>query len=271
LTGRFSAPRAALGARTIKTGQSRWFVGYKKHSLRLWLNGCFPSVQLVPLVSWVAPANRNEVELLQPSIRYCARQLKWVPDFVVGDKAYIHLAAQKRIREQWGVGVVTRLRADMKLVPPFEPGPQAVCPQGQQLRWLGYEAADQLHWFGVTESEPLCSQCWLQQTCPRQFSYPPAGHEILLGLLPLASQPAQRLLKQVRPWIEASQSYEKNQLGLNVMFLNSLRHCWMMCLLADTVALLRAHALLQRPAPTPPLYELTPKQLTLDIPEGRRP
>jgi len=34
----------------------------------------------VPLVSWVAPANRNEVELLLPSVRYCARQLDWLGD-----------------------------------------------------------------------------------------------------------------------------------------------------------------------------------------------
>src|ERR1035437_10133640 len=37
-TGRFSAAHAALGGRTLKTGQSRCFVGYKKHTLRLWLH-----------------------------------------------------------------------------------------------------------------------------------------------------------------------------------------------------------------------------------------
>jgi hypothetical protein len=46
-----------LGGRTLKTGQSRCFVGYKKHTLRLWLHHCPVGVQLVPLVSWVAPAN----------------------------------------------------------------------------------------------------------------------------------------------------------------------------------------------------------------------
>jgi len=265
LTGRYSARRAALGARTIKTGQSRWFVGYKKHSLRLWLNAYSPSVQLVPLVSWVAPANRNEVELLGPTLRYCARHLNWVPDLVVGDMSYIHLQAQRHIREQWGVGVLTRLRADMKLVPPFEPGPVAVCEQGQRLEWLGFEAVDQLHWFGVTEPQPLCPWCWHQVNCPRQFSHAPDEHEILLGQMPLASRVAQRLLRQVRPWIEASQSYEKNQLGLGVMFLNSLRLTWTMSPLADAVSLLRARALWSRPEQKTLLHELTPRQLSLDL------
>jgi hypothetical protein len=56
-----------------------------------------------------------------------------------------------------------------------------------------------------------------------------------LGSVPLSSRVAQQLLKQARPWIEASQSYEKNQLGLNQMFFNSLRLTWVMGLLADAM------------------------------------
>jgi hypothetical protein len=254
-----------MGARTIKTGQSRWFVGYKKHSLRLWLNQYTSKVQLVPLVSWVAPANRNEVELLVPTLHYCARWLKWVPDLVVGDMSYIDLKARRKIREQWGVGVLTRLRADMNLVRPFEAGPVAVCEQGQPLEWLGYESTDQLHWFGVTEPHPLCPWCWQQVDCPRQFSHRPVEHEILFGRVPLASKVAQRLIKQVRPWIEATQSYEKNQLGLGSMFLNSLRLAWSMSLLADAVALLRATALISSQHPALPLGHFMNHQLELGL------
>lgn len=39
---------AAWGGRTLKTGQSRWCVGYKKHTLRLWLPTAHPSGTLVP-------------------------------------------------------------------------------------------------------------------------------------------------------------------------------------------------------------------------------
>src|ERR1035438_1929290 len=54
-SGDYTAAHAALGGRTLKTGQSRWFVGYKKHTLRLWLPTRHPSVTLVPLVSWLTP------------------------------------------------------------------------------------------------------------------------------------------------------------------------------------------------------------------------
>jgi len=35
---------------------------------------------------------------------------------------------------------------------------------------------------------------------------------------PLASRVSRQLLQQARSWVEASQSYEKNRLGLNQMF-----------------------------------------------------
>jgi len=262
--GTYPAQGAALGARSLKSGQSRWFVGYKKHTLRLWLNGHAARVLFVPLVSWVAPASRADVDLLWPSVRYCAQELKWLPQIVVGDMAYINLQKQRRIREQWDVAVVTRLRPDMNLPPPFEPGPVAVCAQGQRLEWLGYEVADQLHWFGVNESQRLCPWCWQQASCPRQFSYAPAAHEILFGRIPLASRVSRQLLRQARSWIEASQAYEKNRLGLSQMFLNSLRLTWVLGLLADTVLLLRARAVLSRPPSRLLLEELIPKQLLLD-------
>jgi hypothetical protein len=265
LTGSYSAARAALGGRTIKTGQSRWFVGYKKHTLRLWLNQHADQVLLIPIISWAVPANRGEALFLWPSLHYCSQRLNWLPDIVVGDMGYVGLQTQQKIRERWRVTVLTKLKSDMNLIPPFEAGPLARCPQGQSLTWLGLEASDQLHWFGVTDSEPLCLKCWEQSRCPRQFSYAPADHEILFGQLPLASPVAKALLEKVRPWIEPAQSYEKNQLGLKRMFLNSLQLTWVNCLLADAIVLLRAHALLREPATTYPLQWLIPSQLPLGL------
>lgn len=219
----------------------------------------------MPLVSWAAPANRGDALFLWPSLQHCAKRLDWLPDIVIGDMAYISLEVQRQIRERMKVTVLTKLRPDMKLVEPFEVGPLAICPQGQPLSWLGMEARDQLHWFGVTAPDPICPCCWEQIRCPRQFSYPPLAHEILLGQIPLASSVAQTLLKRVRPWIEPAQSYEKNQLGLSRMFLNSLRFTWTACLLADAVVLLRAQAMLVSPIEHSPLHALLPNQLSLTL------
>jgi hypothetical protein len=265
VAGQYSARGATLGGRSLKSGQSRWFIGYKKHTLRLWLRQHDQSILLAPLVSWAVPAHRGEALFLLPSLRYCATQLQWTPDIVVGDMAYINRHTQQRLREQWRVAVVTKLRPDMTLPKEFDPGPVMKCKQGQTLEWLGLHEAEQLHWFGVTETDPLCRWCWQQSSCPREFSFSPSEHEILYGTIPLSSRVAQQLLGQARSWIEATQSYEKNQLGLSQVFLNSLRLTWIMSLLADTVALLRARALLTHPQVRPLLQEIAPTQMSLDL------
>jgi hypothetical protein len=254
-----------LGGRTIKTGQSRWFVGYKKHTLRLWLRQCEQKVLLVPLISWLAPAHRGDALFLQPSLRYCKTYLDWYPDIVVGDMAYINLHKQRQIREQLNVAVVTKLRADMILPDEFDAGPVMTCEQGQPLQWLGLDEREQPHWFGVRQSDPLCSRCWQRSSCAGEFSFSPDRHEILYGMIPLSSRVAQVLLKRVRPWIEATQSYEKNQLGLGDLFLNSLRLTWSHGLLADAIAILRARAILSRPPETVLLRDLAAKQTLLPL------
>jgi len=222
-------------------------------------------VLLVPIVSWAAPANLSEGCLLRPSLGYCHRRWRWRPDIIVGDMGYIDAATKRHIRQRWQAAVITRLKENMLLVAPFESPTEAVCPQGQSLQWLGYDAEDQRQWFGVRAADSLCLRCWQQRECPREFDFAAADHETLLGLLPMNTAVTQRLLQQVRPWIEPAQSYEKNQLGLSEVFLNSLRLTWVMSLLADAAVLLRARALTQHPGRALPLGSLMPSQLDLDL------
>jgi hypothetical protein len=229
--------------------------------LRLWLRSYEPAVLLVPLVSWAAPAHVPEGYLLKPSIRQCQRRLGWRPDIVVGDLGYIHQQTKREIRQQWQVAVVTKLKRDMKIMEPFDAWDQMSCHQGQALQWLGYDTADSLHWFGVPAGESLCRYCWDASSCAKEFGYPPELSETLLGLLPLNTIVARRLIYQLRPWVEPYQSFEKNILGLNQMFLNSLRLTWTLSLLADAVGLLRALALLNSPWQTNFLRELIPTQM----------
>jgi hypothetical protein len=182
---------------------------------------------------------------------------------------YLGAESKQAVREQWQTAVVTKLRTDMKLVPPYISAERVECPHGQRLEWWEYEPETAQQWFRVADSESLCSVCWEATACPRHFAYPVAAHETLLGLLPLASRLARRLLEQVRPWIEPAQSFEKNQLGLGQMFFKSLRLAWQMSLWADSAVLLRTMAWLQVPTETHLLAPLMPRQMELGLSEGK--
>jgi hypothetical protein len=234
--------------------------------LRLWLPTVHPSVTLVPLVSWITPANVAEGGLLLPSLRWCRRHLGWWPGIVVADMGYLSAESKQVARVNWQTAVVTQLRADMKLQPPYVSATQVECPQGQRLEWWEREPESGQQWFRAPETAECCARCWEASACPRHFGYAVGAHETLLGLLPLASRVAQRLLRQVRPWIEPAQSFEKNQLGLGQMFFNSLRLTWQMSLWADSAVLLRTMAWLEMPGETALLAGLQPQQLELGLP-----
>jgi hypothetical protein len=241
-------------------------VGYKKHTLRLWISGFEPFILLMPLVTWAAPANVPESYLLKPSIQYCRQRLDFLPNIVVGDMGYIHQATKRELRKQWRVAMLTRLKADMKLHCDYAEDQPLRCPQGQELDWLGYDEQEYQHWFTPPPQARLCGSCWEQSTCPRQFAVPADTHETFFGMIPLNTSLAQRLIGSVRTWIESSQSFEKNQLGLKAMFLNSLRLCWTTCLLADSAVLLRILAILKQHPPVKPLLcDLFPSQIPLPL------
>lgn len=261
----YTAAHATLGGRTLKSGQSRWFVGYKKHTLRLWLPTGHPSVTLVPLVSWVTPANVAEGGLLVPSLHWCRQHLKWWPGIVVADMAYLSAASKQAARTGWLCAVVTKLRADMKLSPPYVSAARVECPQGQPLEWWEHEPESGQQWFRAPDAAEYCPRCWEASSCPRHFGHAAGEHETLFGLIPLASRVSGRLLREVRPWIEPAQSFEKNQLGLGQMFFNSLRLTWQMSLWADRAVLLRTMAWLDTPAETSLLAGLQPQQLEFGL------
>jgi len=223
----------------------------------------------VPLISWVAPANVGEGGLLLPSLRWCRKHLGWWPGLVVADMSYMSLNVKRRARLDWQTAVLTKLRKGMELLEPYVSEKELQCPQGQVLEWWEYEAENATQWFRTPATSDLCTYCWQATDCPRHFGYPSEQHETLFGLLPLASRAAQRLLRQVRPWIEASQSFEKNQLGLGQIFLSSLRLTWQMSLWADSASLLRIMAWLDTPTEQHLLAHLFSQQMELGLSEEK--
>lgn len=263
--GSFSAHRATRGGRTVKTGQMPWYVGYKKHSFRLWLPTRPAGFTLLPLVSWITPANVHESRLLLPSLRWARAHLGWWPGIIVGDMGCMSGELKRAARLGWQTAVVTPLRANIPMQPPYAAPRRVECPQGQPLEWWEADPEEPLQWFRATEDEGWCRHCWEASACPRHSAYPSGQHESFFGAIPLASRLAQRLLRKIRPCIEPAQSFEKNQLGLGRLFLNSLRFTWQMSLWVDSAILLRTMAQQDLPSEQDLLRQIRPQQPELQL------
>lgn len=179
---------------------------------------------------------------------------------------YINHAAKRALRVSYGVAAITRMKANMHC--DYHENEPLRCPQGQALAWLGYDQKDGQHWFEPSKQAPICAVCWQRSSCDMEFCVPADTHETFFGMIPLNTRVAQRLTRSVRSWIEGAQSFEKNQLGLKAVYLNSLSLCWTTSLLADSVALLRTLALLTHPPTRPILKALLPRQTLLPLDDG---
>ena len=95
--------------------------------------------------------------------------------------------------------MLTRLRSDMGVVPPYVNEHHTECPHGEPIEWRGFDPSAQRHWYGTRPETELCARCWEARRCLREFSNAAEDHERLLGVIPSVSYYGRRLLKRTRP------------------------------------------------------------------------
>ena len=156
----YPAKGATKGKRTKKSGQSPYFVGHKKHTLRLWLK-IKGKNRLIPLVGFIEPANVYEGNLLGPMIQETQEDLSLHIDAVLGDMGYISADQKKDLRKQWQTAALTKIRENM---PPRKKYLDYGCPEGPEgfpLSWDGYNpdlgGASIFHLSGSSCLQPLPS------------------------------------------------------------------------------------------------------------------
>ena len=83
---------AGRGRRSPKSGQSNYFVGYKKHTINL-LAKVDHHWRAIPVHSITGAANRSDIMFLKPLLNHVHRRLEdlWPLHFIIGDKGYISI------------------------------------------------------------------------------------------------------------------------------------------------------------------------------------
>jgi hypothetical protein len=226
---------SARGTRSKKSGQSPFFIGYKKHTVSaVWRIG--ETWRLVPLWSLVLPGGVADGRALKPLLNAIVRQLEWPVHFIVLDRGYVAKQRERFLRRRWGAAAIVAPKKNMTPPAGSDADGCPLCPAGWRLIWDDYDPGDEAL---IYRGDPArCRVCGLGATCPRQFDIEAGQNEIFWGLVPSHSRLSRTLLRRLRPLIEPGFNRTKNLHGVERFFLNSRPLAQMLCTLSDALAVL---------------------------------
>jgi hypothetical protein len=112
ISQRYSAKHAAKGSRTKKTGQSPYFIGYKKHTLRLWIRWK-RRVLLVPAINIVKPANVADVTMMPYFLEQAIQKVPFPIHTIVVDKGNIDASMKEEARKELAIPIITGVHNGM--------------------------------------------------------------------------------------------------------------------------------------------------------------
>lgn len=178
---------------------------------------------MIPLISFVEPANVYEGKLLSPMIQKTQNELSLHIDIVVGDMGYISSEQKMELRKQFSTAVLTRVRENMYPPEEYMDYGRPECPEGIPLSWDGYNLETEMHRYITPVDNPACISCRLYGNCYQESYVSPSTDEHHFGIVPLHTKVSQRLLQAIRPQVERGFENDKNKLYLNRFFVNSLK------------------------------------------------
>ena len=193
---------------------------------------------MIPLVSFIEPANVHEGKFLSPMIQNTQNELSLHIDIVVGDMGYISSEQKMELRKQFSTAVLTRVRENMSPPEEYMDYGRPECPEGIPLLWDGYSAETEMHRYITSVDNPACISCRLYGNCYQESYVSPSTDEHHFGIIPLHTKVSQRLLQEIRPQVERGFENDKNKLYLNRFFVNSLKLARIIGQLSDACQIL---------------------------------
>ena len=178
---------------------------------------------MIPLISFIEPANFYEGKFLNPMIQKAQNELSLHINIVVGDMGYISSEQKMELRKQSHTAVLTRVRENMYPPEEYIDYSRPECPEGIPLLWDGYNTKTEMHGYITPIDNPACTSCRLHGNCYQEFYVSPSTDEHHFGVIPLHTKVSQRLLQGIRPQVERGFENDKNKLYLNRFFVNSLK------------------------------------------------
>jgi len=193
---------------------------------------------LVPLISFIEPANVHEGKFLIPMILNTRNELSLHIDIIVADMGYISCEQKSALRKQTNTAVLTKVRENMSPPKEYMDFGCPECFEGVPLLWDGYNIDTKKHCYVTPTDNPACQPCRLYGNCYQEVHISPSTDEHHFGIIPLHTKVAQKLLQKIRPQVERGFENDKNKLHLNRFFVNSLKLARIIGQLSDACQIL---------------------------------
>jgi hypothetical protein len=190
------------------------------------------------MITRTEPANLPDGGRLKPLLEAARSRLNFSPDIVAADMGYLDQEIKKELRTQDGVALLTKAKSNMNPPALCENDGCPCCPQGQRLIWDRYLLRQNRHRYHPPAHGDICRICPEAKTCPQEFHFSPEDDETFLGMIPLSSRLAKRLLSRIRPLVEAGFEADKNRFNLSGFFINSLELAQTLSYLSDACNIL---------------------------------
>ncbi|RIV16617.1 hypothetical protein D2Q93_16850 [Alicyclobacillaceae bacterium I2511] len=200
----FSDPDATYGVQRSKANQSKFFIGYRKHSIT-----CATSQGPIVLLSILKPNNIHDVNLMLPLIEQVRKVEELRTKYLAADLGYLDADDQKTAFHDHDMTVVTGFKSNTVLPEACDTLGRPECEQGHRLVWDGFDTVNATSWFRGDVS--YCSGCPLQGTCDKQFGFFMDENPVLYGPVPQDTAPHKQML-HFRKQIELSFAIESNKL-----------------------------------------------------------
>lgn len=215
---KYTASESTMGGRTKKPGQTKTFIGYKKHTLWIWLS--YYS-KLLPISSVTKTAIYPDSKGYLENIHFAKSVFPEKTILSVADMGYIDSETKRISRTVYNVSLVTAIKSNMIVDPNiFDKDGTPTCPEGNQLFHDEYDWENHLHYYRANIE--LCLSCPMFGTCNKIFTFSASIHETLLNPIPLHTDINKKLRKRMRPLCEAGNFKDKHIYNNNILFKNSL-------------------------------------------------
>ena len=200
---------ADVGTRRNKRNKSKYFVGYRLHTITAVNHATGKSC---PIISLVAPGNHHD-SLFLTQIISLAKAIGLDVDIMLGDEDYGDGPDSEEIRRTTGVKVVTPPRSVVASPANVDPESKAVFLDGYceiPMQYMG-KTEEGLHEFKCNAEPGACSRC---ESCP-QFREVPVDAG-LFGQIPEQVTQVEEL-RGLRKNVERAFNLLKNREGLETL------------------------------------------------------